>query len=110
MSLDNHYTIINAISDLQARGFILDFSIIRSKLFCAQEQRYHELEEFDVLEMYRFHSTGRSDRPTDVYAIESLTRPLKGILLKSGRWIAPQLPNILTRNAKRSGNGRTLYQ
>jgi hypothetical protein len=81
MNKSNHYAIINAISDLQARGFILDFSIIRSKLFCAQEQCYFELDEFDVLEMYRFHFSGRSRNLTDVCAIESRTRPLKGILL-----------------------------
>ena len=91
MNKNNHYAIINAISELQARGFILDFSIIRSKLFCAQEQCYLEPEEFDILEMYHFHSSGRFRNRTDIYAIESLTRPLKGILLKSGRWIPPRL-------------------
>jgi hypothetical protein len=83
MSKNNDYAIINVISDLQARGFILDFSFIRSKLFCAQEQCYLELEEFDVLEMYRFRFGGFSRKLTDVYAIESHIRPLKGILLIS---------------------------
>jgi hypothetical protein len=81
MNKNNQNAIINAISDLQARGFILDFSIIRSNLFCAQEQCYLDLEEFDVLEMYRFHLGGRPRNLTNVYAIESRTRPLKGILL-----------------------------
>ena len=80
MNKSNH-AIINVISKLQARGFILDFSFIRTKLFCAQEQCYLDLEEFDVLETYRFHFGGRSPNLTDVYAIESRTRPLKGILL-----------------------------
>jgi hypothetical protein len=99
MRKNNYYTIIDAISDLQARGFILDFSIIRSKLFCAQEQCYLEPEEFDVLEMYRFRPTGATHDQTDVYAIESLTRPLKGILLKSGCWTLAQLPNALRMSA-----------
>jgi hypothetical protein len=83
MKKNNHYAIINAISDLQARGFILDFSIIMSKLFCAQEQCYFELDEFDVHEVYCFHPGSHIRDLTHVYAIELLIRPLKGILLIS---------------------------
>jgi hypothetical protein len=84
MGKKSYCTIIEAISDLQARGFYLDFSLIENKLFCAQEQRYLETEEFDVLEMYCFHAGGPIRDETAVYAIESLTRSLKGILLNSG--------------------------
>jgi hypothetical protein len=80
----NYYTIVDAIMDLQERGFIFDFSLISSKLFFAQEQCYLEPKEFDVLEKYHFYPRGHTRQWTDVYAIESTTRPLKGILLNSG--------------------------
>ena len=92
MIKNNHCAIINVISDLQARGFTLDFSVIRSKLFCAQEQCYLEPEEFATVEMYRYQSSSRSHNLTDVYAIESLTRPLKGILLINATLVCRSMP------------------
>jgi hypothetical protein len=96
----NYYTIIDAISDLQARGFFLDFSIIGNKLLCAQEKCYLGAEEFDVLEMYSFHvdCPGRAD--TIVYAIESLSRSLKGILLNPGNQ-PTEVPPILFRKIRK---------
>jgi len=99
MNKNNYYTIIDAISDLQARGFTLDFSLVRSKLFYVQEQRYLEAEEFDVVEMYHFHAGRPSRGKTDVFAIESLIRPLKGILLYSFNQAPTQVPKVLKRSA-----------
>jgi len=92
MRKNNYCTIIEAISDLQARGFFLDFCLIGNKLLCAQEQRYLGTEEFDVLEMYSFYAGGLTRNETVVYAIESLFRPLKGILLKSGNRADLEIP------------------
>ena len=84
MQRNNYHTVIDAISDLQARGFFLDFSLIGNKLFCSQEKCYFRPGEFDVLEMYTFHVDGLAREETVVYAIESFSWPLKGILLNSG--------------------------
>jgi hypothetical protein len=81
MRKNNYCTIIEAISDLQARGFFLDFSLIGNQLLCAQEKCYLGAEEFEVLEMYRFHPRGPGRDETVVYAIECLSLPFKGILL-----------------------------
>jgi hypothetical protein len=92
----NYYHIIVAISDLQARGFSLDFTLIGNKLLCAQEKCYLRADEFVVLEMHRFVGSLAWDG-TIVYAIESLVQPLKGILLYSGNQTLTQMPPILTR-------------
>jgi hypothetical protein len=97
----NYYTIIDAISDLQARGFFLDFSLVGNKLLCAQEKCYLGAEEFEVLEMYSFQVSGPTGDETVVYAIESLSRPLKGILVNSGNQAATQLPPILSRKIRK---------
>jgi hypothetical protein len=47
MGKNSYCTIIEAISDLQGRGFYFDFSLIENKLFRAQEQRHLEADEFD---------------------------------------------------------------
>jgi hypothetical protein len=95
MRQNNYCSIIDAISDLQTRGFLLDFSLIGNKLLCAQEKCYLGADDFDVLEMYRFHAGGLARDETVVYAIESLFQPLKGILLNSGNQILTHVPPIL---------------
>jgi len=96
MRKNNYFTIIEAISDLQARGFLLDFCLIGNKLLCAQEKCYLGAEEFDVLEMYCFPAGSFARDETVVYAIESLSRPLKGILLNSTNQTPTYVPSILT--------------
>jgi hypothetical protein len=91
-----NYPIIDAIADLQSRGFILDFSLVGNKLFCVQEKCYLLPDEVEVIEVHRF-LTGKfnSDNAIIVCAIESLNRPLRGILLSSGQGI-PGPSNELT--------------
>jgi hypothetical protein len=101
MRKNNYCSIIDAISDLQTRGFLLDFSLVGNKLLCAQEKCYLGADDFDVLEIYRFHAGGLTRDETVVYAIESLSRPLKGILLNSGCQIATQVPPILGRKIRK---------
>ena len=101
MQKNNYHTVIDAISDLQARGFFLDFSLIGNQLFCAQEKCYFGAEEFDVLEMYTFYVDGLARDETIVYAIESFSRPLKGILLDSGCPILTSVPPILSRKIRK---------
>jgi hypothetical protein len=83
MRKNNHYNVIDAIADLQAKGFFLDFSLIGNKMLCAQQQCYLKPEEFEVREMYRFGTDSSLPAETIVYALESICRPLKGILLTS---------------------------
>jgi hypothetical protein len=101
MRKSNYYTIIDAISDLQARGFLLDFSLVGNKLLCAREKCYLGADDFDVLEMYLFHAGGLTRDETVIYAIESLSRPLKGILLNSGNQTSTQVPPMLTRKIRK---------
>jgi hypothetical protein len=101
MRQNNYYTIIDAISDLQSRGFFLDFSLVGNKLLCAQEKCYLGPEEFEVLEMYRFQTYGPTRDETIVYAIEILSRPLKGILLNSSHHSKSTIPAILTRKIRK---------
>jgi len=101
MHENNYRSIIDVISDLQARGFSKDFSLIGNKLLCVQEQCYMRAEEFDVLEIYCFDAGGATRDGTAIYAIESLSPPLKGILLNSGNQTRTQLPMILARKIRK---------
>ena len=101
MYRNNYYSVVSAISDLQARGFLLDFSLIDNKLFCAQEQCYVGAEEFEVLEIHRFYDVGRTRTETVVFAIETFSQGLRGILLNSCYRSPAQLPLILHRKIRK---------
>jgi hypothetical protein len=101
MRKNNYCSIIDAISDLQTRGFLLDFSLIGNQLLCAQEKCWLGADDFDVLEMYCFHGGGLSRNETILYAIESLFLPLKGILLNSGCQTGTQVPPIIGRKIRK---------
>jgi hypothetical protein len=81
--MNNYCNIIEAISDSQVRGFTFDFSLIGKRLLCAQEQRYMEIEELEVREIYRFSTKRAPDDATIIYSLESNCQPMKGILLWS---------------------------
>ena len=95
MRRKNYYSVSDAISDLQARGFSIDFNLIDDKLFCVQEQCYLGAEDFEVLEMHRFYAIGATCNETVVYGIEAISRALRGILLNSCNHSLAQVPPIL---------------
>lgn len=71
-------TVSEAINGLKRRGFALDFNLQENCLVC-QEHKV-DLNEFEIVEVYRFE--GNTD-PADeaiVYAIES-TSGIKGVLV-----------------------------
>jgi hypothetical protein len=101
MRKSHYHAVIEAISDLQARGFFLDFSVIGNRLLCAQEKRYLEPEEFEVLEIYTFYIGGPICEEAILYAIVSLDEPLKGILLRSGHRAKTMVPEILSKKIRK---------
>jgi hypothetical protein len=71
-------TVTDAVSGLKQRGFTADFNLKDNCLVCHEDK--FNIEDFEIVETYRFE--GPSD-PADeavVYAIESKTG-LKGILV-----------------------------
>jgi hypothetical protein len=73
--------IINAIVDLQTRGFSFDFSLVGNKLLCAQQKFFLRDEEFDILEMHHFQMEDHGRRETVIYGIESPQHGIRGIML-----------------------------
>ena len=90
--MHHYHTVSDAVSDLQSRGFSLDFSLIGNRLLCAQEKCFVGFNEFEVLEMHTIHTPDDTRKETTVYAIASICDPLKGILLNSGCHCKTDLP------------------
>ncbi|MDZ4810559.1 MAG: hypothetical protein SGI96_20155 [Bacteroidota bacterium] len=71
-------TVSEAVNGLKTRGFELDFNLQENCLICNEGQ--FDVNDFEIVEVYRFE--GNSD-PSDeavVYAIESITG-MKGVLV-----------------------------
>ncbi|HSB94239.1 MAG TPA: hypothetical protein VLC28_14040 [Flavitalea sp.] len=79
MSTKVHYgTVTEAINTLRSKGFTLDFNLQENCIVCNTTK--YDVDEFDIVDVYRYE--GNSD-PADeaaVYAIES-RKGEKGILV-----------------------------
>jgi hypothetical protein len=67
----NYDTVTEAISDLKARGFSLDFNLQTNALQCFNPDLNLEPEEFEIKEIYRFEGDSNPSDEEIVYAIES---------------------------------------
>jgi hypothetical protein len=78
MNRFNYDTITEALNDLRKRNFTLDFNLAENCIVCHEHK--FDINDFEIVEVYRFE--GNTD-PADeaiVYAIESKTG-LKGVLV-----------------------------
>ncbi|WP_426671977.1 hypothetical protein ACPPVU_12150 [Mucilaginibacter sp. McL0603] len=72
-----------AIIGLQHRGYDLDFVFKDENLLCLQELELIGPDEFEIEETYKFEENHNIAQTFVVYAIKSVQRDLKGILLTS---------------------------
>jgi hypothetical protein len=90
----SYLSILDAIVDLQTRGYFFDFNMIGNKLLCSQQKIFLRSEDFDILEMYSFpHEDAWQE--TVVYGIESQQYHIKGILLSTMPERTVTLPAML---------------
>lgn len=71
-------TVTEAINGLRARGFGLDFNLLENCLVCNDEK--FNVDDFEIVETYRFEGDTDPSDEAVVYAIES-KNGLKGILV-----------------------------
>ncbi len=70
----HHYnTLVEAVNDLQRRGYTKDFNIHNNCIRCKEEHKEIELhpEDFVVEEVYRFEGDSNPDDNSVIYAISS---------------------------------------
>ena len=76
---------IEAIIDLQGRGYDHDFVISDEHIICVQEGQTICPDEFEVIEAYRFEGKKKLCDNCVIYAIRSFNYDLSGILMTSYR-------------------------
>lgn len=77
----NYNTVSEAVNDLAKRGFTHNFQLCTDGIECAGLELKLHPENFEIIELYHFD--GMTD-PADeavVYAIQSITGDIKGVLV-----------------------------
>jgi hypothetical protein len=81
--MENYNNKIQAIIGLQHKGYDLDFVLKDENLLCLQELELIGPDEFEIAETYKFEENHAIAETFVVYAIRSVQRDLKGILMTS---------------------------
>ena len=81
--MENYPDKLQAIIDLQQRGYELDFIMKGEYLFCPQQNELISPDDFEVTETYQFDEKDGKPDTYVIYGICSLQQDLKGILMTS---------------------------
>jgi len=78
-------TLSEAVNDLQKRGYTTDFLVHDEKecLYCKDQSLELSPEEFVIDEIYRFEGMTDPSDESIVFAISSVNRNLKGMVINS---------------------------
>lgn len=71
-------TVSQAVNDLKARGYTMDFNLTENCVVCHEEK--FNPDDFEIVEVYRFEGDTDPADEAIVYAIES-NSGLKGVLV-----------------------------
>ena len=74
-------TITDALTDLDRRGYNLDFNLTADALECKSFNLLLKPEEFEIEEVYRFEGMTDPADSSVVYVISSNAGSLKGVLV-----------------------------
>ncbi|MFL5763132.1 MAG: phosphoribosylpyrophosphate synthetase [Bacteroidia bacterium] len=98
--MHSYSTLSDAVNDLQKRGFVNDFKLLKDGIECsALELKLHP-DHFEIVEFYHFD--GMTD-PADeaiVYAIESTDGKTKGILINGYGIYTDELSDSMIKKLK----------
>ncbi|AIZ64573.1 hypothetical protein PK28_14440 [Hymenobacter sp. DG25B] len=82
MAAQHYDTVLQAVRDLQKRGYLVDFNIQDGHLVCSGLNLRLHPEQFQVREFHRFEGTSDPGDEDVVYAIES-AEGVKGLLVSA---------------------------
>lgn len=78
--MHSYETVTAALADLKIRGFTIDFNIAFDKLVCSENKVQLNPHEFEIVEMYRFEGDTNPSDEDVVYAVESKTGGIRGVI------------------------------
>jgi len=90
-------TVTEALHDLKAQGYTLDFNLAFDKLLCPGKDICLQPGDFEITAMYRFEGDTNPDDEDVVYAVESKDGNLKGTITSAYGMYADALSTEMIR-------------
>lgn len=78
--MQSYETVTEALKDLKAKGFTVDFNIAFDKIICSDNKICLNPSEFEITQTYRFEGDTNPSDEDVVYAIESKDGKVKGTM------------------------------
>ncbi|MEP7236327.1 MAG: phosphoribosylpyrophosphate synthetase [Ferruginibacter sp.] len=73
-------TVVDALTGLKERGYTTNFNIAFDKLMCSENKACLNVNEFEIVEMHRFEGNSNPADEDVVYAVESISGNIKGVI------------------------------
>lgn len=73
-------TVVDALNGLKARGYTTNFNIAFDKLMCSENKTCLNPNEFEIVEVHRFEGDSNPEDEDVVYAVESISGNVKGVV------------------------------
>jgi len=81
--MESYDTVVAALNGLKERGYTTDFNISFDKLICTETNVCLDPHEFEITEVYRFEGATNPSDEAVVYAVESKSKNMKGVLVNA---------------------------
>lgn len=81
--MESYDTVVAALNGLKKRGYTTDFNIAFDKLICSETRVCLNPDEFEITEVYRFEGETNPSDEAVVYAVESKSKAMKGVLVNA---------------------------
>ena len=78
--MESYDTVVDALNGLKARGYTVNFNIAFDKLMCSDNKICLNPHEFEIVEVHRFEGNSNPADQDVVYAVESKTGNIKGVI------------------------------
>ena len=78
--MEAYDTVTGALNGLKVRGYSTNFNIAFDKLICSENIMALNPDEFEIVEVYRFEGNSNPADEDVVYAVESKSGSIKGVI------------------------------
>ncbi len=92
--------LVDAINDLQLRGFTTDFNLAFDAVQCKKSGKSLSPAEFEIVEHYRFEGDTDPDNSSVLYAIQSHDGSMKGILINAYGMYSDSVSDLMIQKLK----------
>jgi len=78
--MKSYDTVTETVNGLKERGYKIDFNLAFDKLICSENKICLNVNEFKIVEVYRFEGDSNPSDEDVVYAVESEDGKIKGVI------------------------------